>query len=138
MVAGHFSGTAADFPFGIVQLSAWGGATGSTPATGKSLNVAATRWGQVSHDLQLQSLWIIPTAAVRVRSGWPPFDDALRDLTGRVLMTMFSQSANFGYAPNPKQPRTFMAVALDLAAFQGGCCAGRSNCNTYPGLCIHP
>jgi sialate O-acetylesterase len=87
------SGTAADFPFGIVQLSAWGGATGSTPATGESLQVAATRWGQ---------------------------------------------SANYGYAPNPKQPRTFMAVALDLGAFQGGCCAGRSNCNTYPGLCIHP
>merc|ERR1712166_33406 len=87
------SGTAPDFPFGIVQLSAWGTATGSTPATGSSLAVAATRWGQ---------------------------------------------TANYGYAPNPSQPNTFMAVAVDLAAFEGGCCAGRTNCNTFPNLCIHP
>lgn len=87
------SGTAADFPFGIVQISAWGGATSGTVATGTNLQVPALRWGQ---------------------------------------------SANFGYAPNPKMPRTFMAVALDMGAYQGGCCAGRSNCNTYPSLCIHP
>ena len=86
------SGTAPDFPFGIVQLSAWGSATGSTPATGYSLAVAATRWGQ---------------------------------------------TANYGYAPNPTQPNTFMAVAVDLAAFEGGCCAGRTNCNTYPGALNH-
>ena len=88
------SGTDANFPFGIVQLSAYGGATGMAPANEEhQLQVAATRWGQ---------------------------------------------SANYGYAPNPKLPNAFMAVALDLGAFEGGCCAGRSNCNTYPGLCIHP
>jgi sialate O-acetylesterase len=87
------SGTAVDFPFGIVQISAYGGATSGTVATGTNLQVPALRWGQ---------------------------------------------SANYGYAPNPKLPRTFMALALDMGAYQGGCCAGRSNCNTYPGLCIHP
>jgi sialate O-acetylesterase len=88
------SGTAADFPFGIVQLSATGGATGSSPAVApEGLRYAAVRWGQ---------------------------------------------TANYGYAPNPKQPRTFMAVAVDLGAYQGGCCAGHSDCNTYPALCIHP
>ena len=88
------SGTAADFPFGIVQLSATGAATGSSPAVApEGLRYPAVRWGQ---------------------------------------------TANYGYAPNPKQPRTFMAVAVDLGAYQGGCCAGRSDCNTYPTLCIHP
>jgi sialate O-acetylesterase len=88
------SGTAADFPFGIVQLSATGAPTGLGPALApEGLRYAAVRWGQ---------------------------------------------TANYGYAPNPKQPRTFMAVAVDLGAYQGGCCAGRSDCNTYPSLCIHP
>lgn len=32
----------------------------------------------------------------------------------------------------------FMAVAIDLGAYQGGCCAGLSNCDVYPTLCIHP
>lgn len=56
----------------------------------------------------------------------------------RVATTRWGQTANFGFVPNPVQPRTFMAVAIDLGAYQGGCCAGRSNCNTYPSLCIHP
>ena len=87
------SGTASNFPFGLVQLAPWGGATSGVVWPPESLGVSTTRWGQ---------------------------------------------TANYGYLPNPKQPRTFMAVAIDLGAYQGGCCAGRRNCNTYPSLCIHP
>ena len=58
------SGTASNFPFGIVQLAPWGGATSGVVSPPASLGVATTRWGQ---------------------------------------------SANFGYAPNPKQLRTCTA-----------------------------
>jgi hypothetical protein len=33
----------------------------------------------------------------------------------------FAQTANVGYAPNSKMPRTFMATAVDLGAYEGGC-----------------
>ena len=38
---------------------------------------------------------------------------------------------------------TFMAVAIDLGAFEGGCCGGAGGgpveqCDMYPALCIHP
>lgn len=35
-------------------------------------------------------------------------------------------------------PNTFMAVAIDLGAFMGGCCGGLNDCDTFPNLCIHP
>ena len=35
--------------------------------------------------------------------------------------------------PNTEMPNTFMATAVDLGAYEGGC--GK---NTYPQLCIHP
>ena len=52
-----------------------------------------------------------------------------------------SQTTNHFTVPNPRQPRTFMSVAIDLAAYEGGCCSGKPDqaaCNTYPSLCIHP
>jgi hypothetical protein len=38
---------------------------------------------------------------------------------------------------------TFMAVAVDLGAYEGGCCGGAGGgpvqaCDMYPDLCIHP
>ena len=55
-----------------------------------------------------------------------------------VPTVRFGQTANVGMVPNKRQPRTFMAVAVDLGAYEGGCCAGLSNCSVYPSLCIHP
>jgi sialate O-acetylesterase len=39
--------------------------------------------------------------------------------------------------------KTFMAVAIDLGAFEGGCCGGAGGgpvdkCDMHPALCIHP
>jgi sialate O-acetylesterase len=53
----------------------------------------------------------------------------------------WSQTSNHGTVPNERQPRTFMSVAVDLGAYEGGCCAGKdgqAECNTFPKLCIHP
>jgi len=49
-----------------------------------------------------------------------------------VATVRYGQTANYGYAPNPMMPRTFMATAVDLGAYQGGC--GR----IVSDLCIHP
>eukprot|EP01051_Picozoa_sp_SAG22_P005109 SAG22_NODE_295_length_12850_cov_9.179202_8_plen_309_part_00 len=76
------------FPFGFVQLSAWG--TPNIPLGAKGSNAA-------------------------------------------VPVVRFGQTANFGFVPNRKMPRTFMATAVDLGAFQGGC-----GHDTFPSLCIHP
>ena len=50
-----------------------------------------------------------------------------------MAVVRFGQTANYGYVPNPKMPRTFLATAVDLGAFEGGC-----GHDTYPSLCIHP
>ena len=50
-----------------------------------------------------------------------------------IATVRFGQTANFGYVPNTKMPKTFMATAVDLGAYEGGC--GK---DTYPHLCIHP
>lgn len=50
-----------------------------------------------------------------------------------VPVVRWAQTANFGYVPNDKMPKTFMATAVDLGAYEGGC--GK---DTYPHLCIHP
>ena len=50
-----------------------------------------------------------------------------------VAVVRFGQTANHGYVPNPQMPRTFLATAVDLGAFEGGC-----GHDTYPSLCIHP
>ena len=50
-----------------------------------------------------------------------------------VPVVRWAQTANVGYVPNPAMPKTFMATAVDLGAFEGGC--GK---DTYPSLCIHP
>ena len=45
-----------------------------------------------------------------------------------------SQTSNHFSVPNPRQPRTFMSVAIDLGAYEGGCCSGKPDqaaCNTY-------
>lgn len=78
------------FPFGFVQLSAWGNPQNPTPC---------------------------------------------EDVKGcSVSVVRFGQTANYGYVPNPAMPATFMATAVDLAAFEGGC--GK---DTFPAsLCIHP
>ena len=46
----------------------------------------------------------------------------------------WQQTAGYGYVPNPAMPRTFMATAVDLGAFEGGC-GGDGFPNS---LCIHP
>ena len=50
-----------------------------------------------------------------------------------VAVVRWGQTANFGYVPNAKLPNVFMATAVDLGSFEGGC--GR---DTWPSLCIHP
>jgi sialate O-acetylesterase len=50
-----------------------------------------------------------------------------------VPIVRWAQTANFGYVPNEIMPKTFMATAVDLGAYEGGC--GR---DSYPNLCIHP
>lgn len=50
-----------------------------------------------------------------------------------VPVVRWAQTANFGYVPNDRMPQTFMATAIDLGAYEGGC--GK---DTYPDLCIHP
>jgi hypothetical protein len=61
-----------------------------------------------------------------------------------VPTVRLGQTANYGFAPNPSMQRTWMAVAVDLGAWSGGCCAGSkrpagpAQCSTYPNLCIHP
>jgi hypothetical protein len=79
--------TDALFPFGFVQLSAWGSPV-NNPTTRQNTEVAVVRWAQrETHD----------TVA-----------------------------------------RTFMATAIDLAAFQGGCGKDYYNMTGGPTLCIHP
>lgn len=50
-----------------------------------------------------------------------------------VAIVRWAQTANYGYVPNPRLERVFMAVAIDLGAFNGHGCA-----DTFPNLCIHP
>jgi sialate O-acetylesterase len=50
-----------------------------------------------------------------------------------TAVVRWGQTAGYGYVPNPKLPKVFMATAIDLGAPEGGC--GR---DTWPGLCIHP
>lgn len=39
-----------------------------------------------------------------------------------VATVRWGQSANVGYVPNKKMPRTFMATAIDLGAYQVPAC----------------
>eukprot|EP00040_Diaphanoeca_grandis_P014171 m.71704 g.71704 ORF g.71704 m.71704 type:complete len:647 (-) comp24383_c0_seq2:239-2179(-) len=57
----------------------------------------------------------------------PDFDN------DNVATVRYGQTGNYGYVPNAKMPNTFMATAVDLGAYEGGC--GK---NTWPSLCIHP
>lgn len=50
-----------------------------------------------------------------------------------VAEVRWAQTAGFGHVPNQRMARTFMATAVDLGAFVGGCGA-----DSYPSLCIHP
>ena len=50
-----------------------------------------------------------------------------------IATVRWGQTANYGYVPNDKMPRTFMATAVDLGAYEGGC-----GHDTFPSLCIHP
>ena len=69
-------------------------------------------------------------------STWGPWGQPTKrtDRTDHPIAVLrFAQTADVGYVPNAAMPNTFMATAVDLGAYEGGC--GK---NTYPSLCIHP
>ena len=76
-----------------------------------------------------------PFGFVQISVWGPPTPPgAGNDPNGANVATVrLAQSANYGYVPNPAMPATFMATAIDLGSYQGGC--GR---DTFPSLCIHP
>ena len=50
-----------------------------------------------------------------------------------VAQVRWGQTADAGYVPNARLPNVFMATAVDLGAFMGGC-----GHDAFPSLCIHP
>jgi sialate O-acetylesterase len=50
-----------------------------------------------------------------------------------IAVVRWGQTANYGYVPNPVLPNVFMATAIDLGAYEGGC-----GHDAFPSLCIHP
>ena len=50
-----------------------------------------------------------------------------------VAQVRWGQTADKGFVPNERLPNVFMATAVDLGAFMGGC-----GHDTFPSLCIHP
>ena len=66
-------------------------------------------------------------------STWGPWGEPTPNSAHPIAVLRFAQTADMGFVPNAAMPNTFMATAVDLGAYEGGC-----GHNTYPSLCIHP